>query len=201
MLKRSVLILLLFLSIIFTTCEDSVSTNNEVLNPIVPLEIGNAWSHRIEWFDSTGNLTQTFYDSSAIISDTIIQNERWFIWSNIARTITTNRKSGYWYRFGNTSYLVLKYPIKKGETYKYGNDPNIYLDVTVLAIDSVISVPAGDFSCIIYEWRNSYGPLSSIECYAPNIGMVRYERYSSTSYGYEYMDSRFDLSDIKIKKK
>jgi hypothetical protein len=199
MLKKSNSILIIFLSIIFTTCEDSVTTNNEVLNPIVPLEIGNVWTHRIEWYDTTGALTHTIYDSSTIVSDTIIQNERWFIWSNIARTITTNRKSGYWYRFGDLSYLVLKYPVRKGETYKYGNGPDIYLNVTVLSVDSVISVPAGDFSCIVYEWRNSYGPLSSIECYAPNIGMVRYDRYSSTSYGFEHMDSRFDLTKMKIR--
>jgi hypothetical protein len=199
MSKIDILLLILLLSILCTACEDSVPPNGEVLNQIIPLKVGNEWTLRIQWYDSSGTVTNVHYDSFSIARDTIIQNERWFIWSNIARTIATNRQSGYWYRFGNSSYLVLKYPVRKGEYYNYGEGPDIYLNVTVLSIDSVISVPAGDFSCIVYEWRNSYGPLSSIECYAPNIGMVCYDRYSSTSSGYVYMDSRFELTEMKIK--
>lgn len=142
MSKRAVILLILFLSILCITCEDSVPPDNEVLNQIIPLEVGNEWTLRIEWYDSSGTVTNVHYDTFSIASDTIIQSERWFIWSNIARTIAINRQSGYWYRFGDSSKLVLKYPVRKGENYKYGEDPNIYLDVTVLSIDSVISVPA-----------------------------------------------------------
>jgi hypothetical protein len=194
--------MLLFVLPIVSSCKKDLAPTNA--NPfeskvIIPLKVGNQWTYRITTFDSSGHTM--FYGSLvlSIVNDTVIQNERWFLW-NDGGALYTNRRDGYWLFNNGASLLYVKYPASKGDIYRYGTD-SLYAPITrIISIDSLIAVPMGIFSCFVHEWREITGDyISSVSFYSPNIGLIREDLFFPPLSGHNsYLAGRLELVALTI---
>lgn len=177
-MKRIVALFVLILSC-SSPIENSDNQNQEYL-PIMPLAVGNYWI--IQTFADT-------LDSTVVISDTTIVNEKWFIVViRGKRSILTNRSDGL-YSYENTSWfqgarLVLKYPINtaaKFQTSFWWNDSLIQGSASAINIDTHFIIPPESYQCVHYLRDSMAVVYSSITksffwplnlFYAPGIGFV-----------------------------
>lgn len=161
-----------------TCCKDNsvetISTKTTI--PILPLSIGNTWRVKITF----PNPDTTIYDSTYVVKDTTIQNEKWFQVSTInlmQRTLDylINRTDGLYVIPGSAPsqvFMLAKYPAKKGDEFLQGAIP-----MFVLSVNDTVQVPAGKIVC--YHYGYGAAPLYLEELwYAPNIGLVRQNEYT-----------------------
>lgn len=90
----------------------------------------------------------------------------------------TNTDSGFvWFkRLLPVPYpcLKYKYPTSPGDTWDDGND----LGFLVVCTDTIISVPAGTFHCIRYQWIGYLG-MRGEQYASPGTGIVKSIYYFS----------------------
>ena len=188
---RGCLLCLAVTSIISSCKNESETTNTSTPAPstIMPLRIGNQWTHRFTYYDSLGNVTSSTNITTSIVSDTVIENERWFFWND---SVFTNRQDGLWYLRGG---LLAKYPANRNDTYRYGTDTLHSPMVRVLSVDSLIVVPMGTFSCYVYEWtETTLHYVSTVSFYCPNKGLIRKDQIFPAVFGHNsYLRTRIEL--------
>ncbi len=160
------------------------------LDGIIPLARGNLWVRSTSGWDSAGHPTVGMTDSLRIVGDTVIDNERWFLFN--PHTSATNRSTGFYLLSGITPVQYLKYPASTGDSYPYGADT-----ITVASLDTGITVTAGTFSCIRYEFRNN-GFVHGCIFASPHNGMVRMVWYSRSDGGRIYLAQKTDLLSLHL---
>ncbi len=162
-------------------------------NVIVPLGVGYRWEGILTTYHgSDSTLSSEFVTLTYEMSD---HNERWYRLAyirngdtNTALYLLTNRKDGLWQR--NADYvapdslsrvmtLVFKYPAVAGDDYTCG----LELTMSVLATDTVVTVPAGTFHCICYLATDLSGEETSdtVLFLCPGVGWVRKVGYTGSS--------------------
>jgi len=161
------LVLLIFLS----ACSNK-GTNNELSDQqIMPLAVGNSWTFME--LPAPGFSGDTTVYTQSVTKDTlmsitinsVIDIGHWFKvagFLGMPPTFFANRSSGFFqtfFYFDGTSTqvittLVAKYPATVGDLYSQAFPPpiqNVSQRVEVLDTDSVITVPAGTFTCYVYR--------------------------------------------------
>jgi hypothetical protein len=149
---------------------------------IMPLTVGNMWEYYVSEFDTFPMPDIHYYDTVQIIRDTLINAEQWFVDQDGVGY--TNRVEGLWRWWkGNPDnlYFSLPYPANIGGGGAIAEEGGMtYISVAVANMDTLISVPAGTFHCILYK-GGSFGPLNCVNnhyiFYAPNIGFIKHELY------------------------
>ena len=131
------------------------------------------------YYDTLGNITSTFQDTIKITGETTVQGVTYSVMlDSYALIFCINRNEGLYALWGdNKEYLLLKYPASSGDYYS-----NPSTNMTVVATDTLISVPKGNFHCYHYSLLNTSGinyPVN--DYYSPGIGYVQIEvNYSHT---------------------
>ena len=146
--------LLFIFTLLFTYCCSEPTESNITDTEIIPLKMGNNWDYIRTVYDSAGIVQYTENINYLVIRDTIIHYERWFGLTNTPASIYyTNKYNGYWlyrkkvpnYFPNDTSFLIYKYPANVGDIYNgFGYQRE------VVAVNKLISVPAGSFNTIHY---------------------------------------------------
>lgn len=191
-MKPTVLCVFCALALSTFSCKDN-SVDAELpskLDGIVPLATGNVWARYTDSWDSAGHPAVQLIDTLSILGDTVIKNERWFLFNHY--THATNRSSGFYLLSGATPVQYLKYPVSLGDGYLYGSDT-----VRVAHLDTVITVTAGTFSCLRYEF--TYNGFVDIILYAaPHKGIIRFETFGRTAGGTTYLRQQTDLASVHL---
>ncbi len=140
---------------------------------IMPLATGNSWEYYYTTIDTLGHTTSG-YSTITLMSTTTIGNETWFV-DNTNRKYV-NRDDGLWEIKTDSLYRAAASPGRLGDSASYVVQFQ-RAHMALVAKDTVITVPAGDFVCDKYEgflydaimprWYRSY--------YAEGIGMVQFE--------------------------
>ena len=176
-IRSTAVLLLAVLWISSCSKKDSnpVTTNNSTT--IFALVIGNQWIYQNYTYDSaSGTLILAARDTAKITRDTLIQGEKWFTSGN--GSYSANRSDGNWeYDTISGMQLNFKYPAQVNDSYKviifdsggHGSDTE---KVKVLSINQSVTVPAGTFSCVTYQWSNPTGDAIATFQFAPGIGLV-----------------------------
>ncbi len=181
----------LSLAFLLAACSNSESPSNNGNHSgvIMPLAIGNSWTYQVEPADSA-NGVPTFTDS--ITGFDTINGIAWFV---VQRS---SSGSPFYYREasdglhealpfdtnGTFDNLCAKYPAQSGDHYTDSMWVSYHLagdttwkvmpgssTTTVDSADEVISVPAGTFHALKYEY---FPHLNLLEQYfAPGVGMVQ----------------------------
>lgn len=184
----------IFLSFTFISCskEDSLILPPNPQSVLVPLAIGNRWTYRVTWYDTTGHInlsdTLTFY----IRGDTTVSGIHWYLQgyegTMVGQLGFRNDAVGYHItNFG--AYYTYRYPAAVGETYD---------GRTIESTDSLINTPIDTFSCYVY--RSSWYGKPYREIYAPGIGLVHDEILWVSYEGQtSYLVQTHDLISISIK--
>lgn len=152
---------------------------------ILPLAVGNTWIMQAVTLHVLVS-PQTRTDTIRVVSDTTIDGELWYRVVDSARGrgyYATNREDGFWKwpapeEPGSGPYLAFRHPAAPGTQYRPTEDES----VTVLAVDTTITVDAGSFASTHYASlteRFDIGdttydnPYPCDFFYAPTVGYVK----------------------------
>jgi len=181
-MKNSLLLLLLGF-FIFASCKKDDSehgvTNGEKKS-IIPLAQGNEWNYRDINFLSD----DTTYFSLSISGDTMIGSEHWYkeFYNDSSNYIfAMNKDDGHHFYTNGNDNLVFKYPANAGDQF-ISNDS---FDTTiVLNTATMITVPAGQFSC--YEYKSLSGNSGYTLLYvSAEVGIIKIIDYYNGNISYE----------------
>jgi hypothetical protein len=153
--------------------------------PLIPYTVGNQWMTKTTSFDQNGTMLSTEYDTSAVIEPVAIDGEAWYRIHGVRSRdlFAATRADGPWMRADLDSMPERRflYPAAAGDT--FGMHDGISYVMT--SRDSVVSVPAGTFHCVVYhrQQHDASGALVRPEqmvvwrdyywCVAPGIGVVK----------------------------
>ncbi len=143
---RILLPVLIFL--LLSGCKEN-SVSEKAKTEFYPLAVGNFWQYA-----AVPPIRDTTFVES-VLSDTAVDNEKWYFiaYTNGQRVMGAyyrNRNDGVWK--GNFSSsagtsLIYKYPCSVNESYVVGSIDT----VRVVATNEQVAVPAGTFSCNVYQ--------------------------------------------------
>jgi hypothetical protein len=182
-MKRISIIFGLILLVVLSSCSEK---------KIIPLENGNLWIYKAEQVDSVGNVLQSALLYHVVLSDSTINNEKYFERKNEsaygAPEFCINRPDGmYVYSQQNGAMYDYKYPVTLNEKFvRRGFDT-----ATVTSLSEKVSTKAGDFTCLKYE---TTGKTIKEVCYiCPGVGITVKEDYLISENGLRLLD-RMELT-------
>ena len=152
--------------------------------PLFPLQLGSQWRYQITEVDEEGKIIRKRTGTSQVVGEHIISGKRWFCVFELGY--------GFWVR--NTAEgleeadihldedtmqlkatsprLFFKYPVKENETYVI--DPEFDdQKMVVKSVDRKVTVPAGEFNCVVYEIMDG-DELTSRMFVAPGKGLIKF---------------------------
>jgi hypothetical protein len=176
--------LLIAMSTLLVCCQtEDVSLTPQSPTPAVifPLAVGNYWVRERIVYDTSGVVSGSQIDTVKVLGDSLLQGERWFIVSRDGgRYLVTNRSTGLWIMGAGSPSMQYEYPGEPGDTFVFTVNTS---PVRVVHTDSSITVPAGTFSCYVYEtsWPSSRVHVRWSESFCPEIGFIGSESHQSQS--------------------
>jgi hypothetical protein len=152
--------------------------------PLVPLAVGNHWTYQssdsVEFGSWPPGPPRTL--DVAVLRDTVIGGERWFAIGDTAQIFSSghalflaNRPDGL-YEFEPLAGIVLppavdlrllRFPYPTSAGARFG----VIGNSVVTSVDTLVTVPAGTFHCVRYEYQSPYGD-PDVYLVAPGIGVV-----------------------------
>ena len=165
-------------------------------NGIKPLSPGNSWLYQVKTYDSTGNLTDSYVYADTVVKDTAIDNTNWYATSHYIDYWQTNTSDGLRFRQYHPGqplleWLEAKYPGTVGFSWQANSSRR-----TIAAIDTVINVTAGSFSCYYYtdiKFTNGTGWEYSDIFYSVKTGLIKSETYRMRADSSKYLISLVEL--------
>lgn len=192
----------------FFGCDNDSITDGDGTNVIMPLGVGYEWIGTMTLYDWHGSVTNTSSWTFYLAKDTTINNEQWFIMQHIndddtliSNMMHANRSDGLWVWYTCKDSLIdqprmwSKYPAAVGDTFISGKHPEA--TVTVIATDTTISVPRGDYSCYGYRWVPHIA-FGDVDYYylTLNLGLTGWETYRAGPDDAPYLYRRWVLEDL-----
>lgn len=188
--RKYLLAAIISMTLVFSSC-DPAADRIILDGTIMPLKVGNEWAYRVRIFDESGAVTDSSYDTVKVVREVVINNEIWYVDND--GNVQTNRTDGRWVR-SEVPYLVEKFPSRLNEMYRLIDTVTI---VRVRGVDEPVSVPAGRYLSFIYQWMRN-GFLVGDFYYAPNVGMIKSEKYMQQGTGV-FLIERKELLWISLK--
>lgn len=191
-------------AIIAAGCSSDKATDGDPIpNVIVPLALGSSWAGTQIEYDSNGAEVTNFYQTFFINQDTTVAGERWFSIAG-GKILLANHTDGLWSRYGFQDTLDLqdpamyaKYPATVGDTWQSGVD--LSATVSVVSIDTSVTVPMGTYKCYLYRWVRYSGTRIDHYFIAPKTGWVKTEYYKFTEGGTQYLYGLWELEELDSK--
>jgi hypothetical protein len=213
-------LLFLFVATAIQSCkknDNPIVNNTQPATPFIPLAVGNKWTYTFKGFDTTGNLQWTNSYYTQITRDTLIQNQQWFLYPQntslypIDYLIARNQTDGFysWDTLLNTSILLYKYSAARNYSYNIPikvADTTMYLMATVVSVDTLITVPAGQFTCYNYfipptffTRRGNVYAYGGENTYISEKGIAKKQYVQLTPSGHFYVYQSMELQSIVLK--
>jgi len=206
--------LLLIVSLLLVRCSSPLDVEKNIIKTpvgsdsanykfdvIKPLQVGNNWSYRVKNLDSNGTLISTSGLINTIDRDTNIDNVHWY--NNDIQGVDwqANQSDGLHFRRYNggspvVDWLEAKYPGNAGYTWQSDS-----VQRKIMAVDTVIVVTAGTFTCYFYYDVSLLPPNGWIHkkvFYAPKIGLVKEEILKEINGGKKYICQSIELISYKV---
>lgn len=150
---------------------------------IWPLAVGNRWT--MDYYRYNSRIDELQYlgiQAYRIGRDTLLDGIRWYegSGSDVGFELMANFADGFWIRLDPEGlFPVFPYPAMPGSTRRiitgdarFGFDTTL---CTVLSISESVTVPAGTFSCISYQFRDPGGNALLVYRLALGVGPVAEE--------------------------
>jgi hypothetical protein len=183
-------------AIVLIGCSDDEDSSN---NYIIPTSVGNYWKYKVALIDTLGDITNYDTTKFEILRDTLINGEKWFWFEREAQgTYLRNFSDGLYGFNRDKRILLIKYPVKKGDTFI-----NSTIDTTFVLEDNIlIDVPKGSFNCVefksLYKGSDNLLRAITILYMSPGVGNVKEEYYERTKSGRLYKKRISELIDNKV---
>lgn len=182
----------------FLSCSDPVSSppESEPASSIRPLTIGNQWFGTRERYGQAG-MIETYHSTATVVGDTTVSDTLWFeifhetddtsqfafTWSSYLRDDSV----GQWeaMSFAHPATLLAKYPANALDSFPlYVGAFDTIVPLVVTSIDTILTVPAGEFSCYNYSYTilaNWDDTITVSYWFSPGVGMIKTETYGKQS--------------------
>jgi hypothetical protein len=195
-------LLLLLLNLITSSgCKKDDTFTNTNVEVILPLSVGNSWTYKVTPYDTGGNpLTYNLPDVGVqVYYDTLVGSDRWYSLSQHRPAVgfdwRSNKSDGLWQQDAySRTYLLYKYPANANETYSSAS-----AQVTVLAVDQMVTVPKGTYACIKYKFVDLGARATFYAYVSPNLGEIKFERIGNTPSGADYVYQTVELKSAVIR--
>jgi hypothetical protein len=175
------------LALLVPSCNESgVGPSASIL---IPFSSGATWTFNKTYFNSEGQPILQQQTTLVVDSDTLIDGQRWSAIERFGtKLLYCNRYEGvgvWWLGHEAGYHIQYKCPAAVGDVYGYpvpwfGEGSAMRLDsdtAIVLTVDTVISVPAGDFHCIAYAVSDNFPKWYSIEFLSLGTGWIKEENF------------------------
>jgi hypothetical protein len=149
---------------------------------LIPLAVGSEWTYSIA---DSGQFAARVFDSTRmarIVRDTVVAGRRWHFAD--ATDLVVPLRSFPWIRNDaagvvsglppfTVAWLQYQYPPTVGQVFNPGGPPARAADA-----DTVVTVPAGTFHCVLYEWPDT-SPIDNVtrisrwQFVSPGTGVVK----------------------------
>jgi hypothetical protein len=197
-LTKSILagILSIIALIVISSCGDN-GTSPSVDGEIWPLKVGNYWKFDVFGYDTLGNVSGTGSATYSIVSDTMINNEKFYKMNVEIDDETedpawlTNRADGVYSYELKQIEIIIKYPATKGEKFDAKGGITT-LENTNYNYETTI----GNFSCYQYTILSSYH--KDIVYFKPGVGHVAEEMFRNTESSRLYLAYKLVLKEYKV---
>ncbi len=158
---------------------------------LIPLAVGNEWV-----YEKTGDGGSPVY-TERVIGSILRNGQSWFLVRGGEDPGQRDSDEDWEYWTGNTAegnadveysianetmqgvfsepFVYFRYPVGAGETYQLDDD---LTEIQVVAVDARVTVPAGEFECILYQERLADTPDDEYMgswWVCPGVGVVRSE--------------------------
>jgi hypothetical protein len=201
------LVLLLF---VISSCSSPNSGPNEDSLQIMPLEEGKAWIYSTNQKIYTSSDTSFKYDTIGfgLNRKRRVDNEDLYElvtrFDNHTDQFYINRSNGLWgvrYYSYDSSYgdltYIYKYPTKVGDFWYESYHPSS-AQITTVAVDKKITVPAGTYSCVCYKIYYPSERKTLYNCLSPGVGLIMQKILKDSTNFNDTNDITFKL--VKIQK-
>ncbi len=157
---------------------------------IWPLALGNEWNLKVFRYNvRTGGMEYVKDEIYRVYKTLLIGGVTWYEGdgSEVGFAFMTNLANGLWVQPETSSYLLLlPYPALAGQTSRFINRTETHgsdtLYCTVQSVNERVTVPAGTFSCVTYQYTNSTGDAALVYRMSPGIGIVSADFMQDLSY-------------------
>jgi hypothetical protein len=178
------LFLLMLAACVVSCSNDDNPTNGTPASVISPLSVGKRWAFRISEVDSNYAIVATTFDTTRIVKDTMVSNEKWYV--DNKGNVFINRTGGLWQMVNSFPSLLLKYPCVTGEVYLVGTSVSALL-ADIGSTSFYVRVPSGNYDCYLYRFRMaSDSTLVRVDYYAVDKGLVKSNLFARRSSGTYY---------------
>jgi len=142
---------------------------------IWPLAVGNVWNYDFFGY----NVTYKVIGTGTVSGDQVFRVQ--ITGPNINEVNVLSNHSDGLYDYGmepntHSGELFLKYPTSVGDSWTYAG-----VTMTVISTSQSVSVPAGTFDCVVYEY-NSASSGKNRYYFSPHIGYIQFYQGSSNTY-------------------
>ncbi|MEE9190461.1 MAG: hypothetical protein V3U16_06795 [Candidatus Neomarinimicrobiota bacterium] len=161
-MPKNNLVFIIAVLVILVSCKKNPTSSNQN-DYLIPLEVGNSWSWRVEPYDRDQDDDEIYFDLQ--ITDTMsLQGD---IWYGNGIHYFRNDNIGFWqtHTAYDTIWLVFKYPASSGEIWSNGESTLINTKASINGFDN----------CYLYqESYSGYGGREEVDKYfiKPGIGWV-----------------------------
>ena len=200
-LKRFALLCLL---LSFSSC-DKGEEDAQPVEVIMPLEVGNEWLYKVIDYNSEGDVLSTSSFKRAVVRDTLINQQTWFILNN--GMIVRNDRDGYVHFRKDVKEQYITYPSQSTSGIAYGYE---YPDYTLWIFhrktanlvplqDSPHASQANEYTFERQTSQKASSALSTTwvkEYVIPALGMIRTDWYYADS---DKLMRRYELESYHVK--
>jgi len=185
-------------------CNDNPSSANNYQN-FYPLNIGNRWEYKQQFFDSTGVATDSAKFTESVVGDTVIAGEKWYQYISIENAFPSgvknyyiNRPDGLYYfsALSPTPQLSYKYPVQVNEVYN--------VSMKIISVNEIVQTSDGKFNCVVYQQKTvatnySAGAVVYINTFiSPGIGKIKTELFHYSSQLVKVEDGIIELYQYQL---
>jgi hypothetical protein len=194
---RHIFRVIALLGILAIGCNSPTLTDNSTPSEIWPFAIGNRWAGRVTSYNEVGGIDSTWFRTYSITGTIDLFDGQWY--QSNPDSYYRNTSNGCYHRIDGRNEFLLKYPGNLGDTcnsQRYVRITStgqivdtVYGQTTITAVDTMVTVPRGTFTCMEYSMAVPQLPGSSSAIastfhyfYAPGVGPVKeiYSGYDST---------------------
>ena len=160
-------------------------------------KLGTKWTYRYKKFNAAGSVQLTrnvIYTASSVEGS---GSDEWLVIADStgASVFILAKKNDGLYQNPGTALLLCKDPAVEGDSYIIQNN-GADEAITVMAKDSIVSVPFGDIATYRYEGQQG-GNLKDIIWYNSAVWFAKKEVYILNTFtGLNHVDTRLELVDL-----
>lgn len=205
---KSIILITIFLLLLISSCSDnSINSHSDIHKSIFPLSVGNYWIYENKYYYSSFNLDsqdEVENDTLSVIGEMLSNGTKYYDVDGDILLYNNNDGLNALVKDNGKEHLMFMWPAKVGDSYLVPdlNDSNP-VEVRVKSTNIIVSVPAGNFNCVCYEFKRKANNERILYYLSVGVGIIKYETYKyhddNNSGSTDKLFNEYTLQSYKVK--